>query len=60
MPDQRSGCEQAPQNLPDLSEPVIKVKMKKIKQRVVYNAAMPQKLAAILYIIIFRKMRKNG
>lgn len=43
MPDQRPGGEQAPQNLQGLTEAV-----KKKKKRVVNNAAMPQKLAALL------------
>lgn len=53
MPDQGSGGEQASQNLYGITEAVISWKsivplQTGIEQRVVYNAAMLQKLAALL------------
>lgn len=55
MPDQEPGCQQAAQDLPRITEAGNKRKGNCLpqvgrKQRVVYNAAMPQKLAALFYV----------
>ncbi len=55
MPDQEPGCQQAAQDLPRITEAGNRRKGSCLpqagrKQRVVYNAAMPQKLAALFYV----------